>query len=221
MLPMLLIFTSLLLPPMGQFSVAICTWQILCLMEILDANSLTVNQVRNSAIGPVVLAMLGSYHFFKTGHQAVLSTIQWNAAFIPLRTIRYPWSPLLLIFQHVRGSDHLCCSGTPDCDLEETDLQRWSQRTLERCDECMSDTHAVLRNDSACDHNVGWASSEAPHAVQSLHAKVPDGQWCPSHRGRDPALCGITQYEGDWAERGRDLRLLRWPDTDSNANSLT
>ena len=112
MLPMLMIITSLLLPPMGQFSVALCTWQILCLMEILDANSLTVNQVRNSAIGPVVLAMLGSYHFFKTGHQAVLSTIQWNAAFIPLRTIRYPWSPLLLMF-NTFGAQIICAAAVP------------------------------------------------------------------------------------------------------------
>jgi phosphatidylinositol glycan class O len=41
--------------------------------------------------------MLGSYHFFKTGHQAALSSIQWESAFIPLREIRYPWSPLLVV----------------------------------------------------------------------------------------------------------------------------
>ena len=69
-------------------------WQILTLLEILDTNALTLT---NSAIGPVVLGLLGSFYFFKTGHQAVLSSIQWESAFIPLSTIKYPWSPLFVI----------------------------------------------------------------------------------------------------------------------------
>ena len=112
MLPILILCTTLLLPPMGQLSIAICAWQILCLLEILDTNGLGINQVSNSSIGPVVLAMLGSYHFFKTGHQAVLSSIQWNAAFVPLRTIRYPWSPLLVLF-NTFGAQILCAAAVP------------------------------------------------------------------------------------------------------------
>ena len=111
-LPMLVLCTSLLLPPMGQFSIAICAWQILCLLEILDANWLSINQLSNSSIGPVVLAMLGSYHYFKTGHQAVLSSIQWNSAFVPLRTIRYPWSPLLVAL-NTFGPQILCAAAVP------------------------------------------------------------------------------------------------------------
>ena len=112
MLPMLILCTALLLPPMGQLSIAICAWQILCLLEILDTNGLGINQVSNSSIGPVVLAMLGSYHFFKTGHQAVLSSIQWNSAFVPLRTIQYPWSPLLVAFNSF-GAQILCAAAVP------------------------------------------------------------------------------------------------------------
>lgn len=78
--------------PMGNGALAILTIQILALLDIIDANSLS-----QSAIGPVVLGLLGSYHFFKTGHQATLSSIQWDSAFIPLSTIKYPWSPLLVI----------------------------------------------------------------------------------------------------------------------------
>ena len=78
--------------PMGAGALAILVWQILCLVEIVDTNSLT-----RSAVGPVVLALLGSFHFFKTGHQAVLSSVQWDAAFIPLQSIRYPWAPLLVL----------------------------------------------------------------------------------------------------------------------------
>jgi phosphatidylinositol glycan class O len=76
---------------MGAGAIALMAWQILSLLEILDLNSLT-----RSPIGPIVLALLGSFHFFKTGHQATLPSIQWDSAFIALHQIRYPWSPLLV-----------------------------------------------------------------------------------------------------------------------------
>ncbi|OJJ81894.1 mannose-ethanolamine phosphotransferase GPI13 [Aspergillus glaucus CBS 516.65] len=80
--------------PMGQGAIALLLWQILSLLEILDTNALATTNV---SIGPIVLGLLGSYYYFKTGHQAVLSTIQWETAFIPLSTVKYPWSPLLVI----------------------------------------------------------------------------------------------------------------------------
>ena len=80
--------------PMGQGAIGLLIWQILSLLEIIDTNALGMS---NSAIGPVVLGLLGSYYYFKTGHQAVLSTIQWETAFIPLSTVKYPWSPLLVV----------------------------------------------------------------------------------------------------------------------------
>jgi GPI ethanolamine phosphate transferase 3 subunit O len=83
--------------PMGEGSIAILTWQILSLLEILDTNNLTMT---DSTIGPIILALLGSFHFFKTGHTATLSSIQWESAFVPLHTIRYPWSPLLVILNY-------------------------------------------------------------------------------------------------------------------------
>lgn len=78
--------------PMGAGAIGILTLQILALLEIIDANNLS-----QSAIGPVVLGLLGSFHFFKTGHQATLSSIQWESAFVALKTIRYPWSPMLVV----------------------------------------------------------------------------------------------------------------------------
>ena len=78
--------------PMGGGAIGILSWQILSLLEIIDTNNLSQN-----AIGPIVLGLLGSFHFFKTGHQAALSSIQWESAFIPMKTIRYPWSPLLVV----------------------------------------------------------------------------------------------------------------------------
>ncbi|KAK2764934.1 mannose-ethanolamine phosphotransferase gpi13 [Arachnomyces sp. PD_36] len=85
---------ALVQKPMGAGSIGLLVWQILSLLEILDTNLLTTS---NSSIGPIVLGLLGSFHYFKTGHQATLSSIQWESAFIPLETIRYPWSPLLVI----------------------------------------------------------------------------------------------------------------------------
>ncbi|KAL8922566.1 MAG: hypothetical protein Q9208_005069 [Pyrenodesmia sp. 3 TL-2023] len=87
-----LLALTLLQKPMGSLSLSILTLQILALLEIISANGLSA-----TAIGPVVLGLLGNFHFFKTGHQATVSSIQWESAFIPLTTIRYPWSPLLVI----------------------------------------------------------------------------------------------------------------------------
>ena len=78
--------------PTGAGAIGILAIQILSLLEIVDTNDLS-----QSAIGPVILGMLGSFHFFKTGHQATLSSIQWESAFIALKRIRYPWSPMLVI----------------------------------------------------------------------------------------------------------------------------
>ncbi|MCJ1406583.1 mannose-ethanolamine phosphotransferase gpi13 [Ptychographa xylographoides] len=78
--------------PMGGGAIAILTLQILSLMEVIDTS-----EISQSPIGPIVLALLGSFHFFKTGHQATLSSIQWTSAFVALKTIKYPWSPFLVM----------------------------------------------------------------------------------------------------------------------------
>ncbi|KAL9130103.1 MAG: hypothetical protein Q9217_001619 [Psora testacea] len=87
----LLVGLVLLQKPMGNGALAILAVQILSLLEILSSNNLS-----QSAIGPIILAALGNFHFFKTGHQATLSSIQWESAFIPLTTITYPFSPILV-----------------------------------------------------------------------------------------------------------------------------
>ncbi|KAH8821487.1 hypothetical protein F5884DRAFT_768040 [Xylogone sp. PMI_703] len=87
----ILLTVLLVSKPMGAGALALMSWQILSLVEIIDLNSLST-----SSIGPIMLALLGSFHFFKTGHQATLQSIQWEAAFIALHSIRYPWSPLLV-----------------------------------------------------------------------------------------------------------------------------
>jgi GPI ethanolamine phosphate transferase 3 subunit O len=87
----LLAATTLLSKPMGAGALAVMAWQVLALVELLDLNALAAQP-----IGPIILAMLANFYYFKTGHQAALSSIQWDAAFIALRSVRYPWSPLLV-----------------------------------------------------------------------------------------------------------------------------
>ncbi|OLN81679.1 GPI ethanolamine phosphate transferase 3 [Colletotrichum chlorophyti] len=99
LLPMNIVGACILLSkPMGGGALALMFWQILSLVEILDLNSLTTE-----AIGPVMLGVIGNFGFFKTGHQAVLSSIQWDSAFIPLFSIRYPWTPIVVAFNTFGG----------------------------------------------------------------------------------------------------------------------
>ncbi|KAI8254692.1 GPI ethanolamine phosphate transferase 3 [Colletotrichum sp. SAR 10_98] len=99
LLPMNIVGACILLSkPMGGGALALLFWQIMALVEILDLNNLTTE-----AIGPVMLGVLGNYGFFKTGHQAALSSIQWDSAFIPLFSIRYPWSPIVVALNTFGG----------------------------------------------------------------------------------------------------------------------
>lgn len=108
--------------PMGGGVIGILILQILALLEIIQVNDLS-----SAAIGPVVLALLGSFHFFKTGHQATLSSIQWDSAFIPLKTIIYPWSPLFVVL-NTFGAQILTAAATPLIALWKP---RKKQRLLE------------------------------------------------------------------------------------------
>ncbi|KAI4160994.1 MAG: hypothetical protein LQ342_005279 [Letrouitia transgressa] len=97
----------LLQKPMGGGVIVILALQIFALLEIIDSNDLS-----QSAVGPIVLALLGSFYFFKTGHQATLASIQWESAFIPLKAIHYPWSPIL-VFLNTYGAQILTTIAVP------------------------------------------------------------------------------------------------------------
>ncbi|TPX15550.1 uncharacterized protein E0L32_004248 [Thyridium curvatum] len=88
----------LLTKPVGSGALALELWQVLSLAELLDLLSLS-----GEAVGPVVLALLANYYYFKTGHQATMASIQWDSAFVPLFTIRYPWSPLVVVLNTFAG----------------------------------------------------------------------------------------------------------------------
>lgn len=107
LLSTLYLLLALVQKPMGALSLATLLWQILSLLEITDTNAL-----RTSPIIPTMLALLGSFHFFKTGHQATLASIQWESAFVASRTIVYPWSPLLVVL-NTFGAQILCAAAVP------------------------------------------------------------------------------------------------------------
>lgn len=93
--------------PLAGVSLSLLICQILALLEILDLNSLY-----SSPIGPVALGLLGSSHFFTTGHQATIPSIQWDAGFIPVDTIVFPFTHLFILF-NTFGSQILVALAVP------------------------------------------------------------------------------------------------------------
>lgn len=98
---------AVLTKPMGTGSLALMLWQVMSLAEMVDLLGL-----KSEAIGPVVLAMLGNFYYFRTGHQATLASIQWDSAFVALQTIRYPWSPLSVAL-NTFGAQILAAASVP------------------------------------------------------------------------------------------------------------
>lgn len=61
-----------------------------------DPSSPSTTIVRPGFTDLVPLALLGYIGFFATGHQAVLTSIQWKAAFVGFTTVTYPFSPVFV-----------------------------------------------------------------------------------------------------------------------------
>ncbi|KAF2108258.1 hypothetical protein BDV96DRAFT_504831, partial [Lophiotrema nucula] len=81
--------------PMGIGALTIMIAQVLCLVELV--NLLDMDHYTSSVVGACGVALLGSFYFFKTGHQAAMSAIQWDSAFIPFRSLHYPLSQVLVL----------------------------------------------------------------------------------------------------------------------------
>ena len=62
-----------------------------------DASAATSVIVRPSFTDIVPLVLMGFTGFFATGHQAVLTSIQWKSAFVGFESVTYPFSPLFVI----------------------------------------------------------------------------------------------------------------------------
>lgn len=93
--------------PLAGVSLGLLVCQILALLEVLDLNELYF-----SPIGPISLGLLGASHFFTTGHQATIPSIQWDAGFIPVDTIVMPITHLFILF-NTFGSQILVSLSVP------------------------------------------------------------------------------------------------------------
>jgi phosphatidylinositol glycan class O len=116
-------FTLLFLvsPPPAQIVLSLHMVVILCLLEIFDSerdvkhvtqaltSSSSIEAFLNGQLPPApphtgpnflqlsTLALLAHLSFFSTGHQAVLSSIQWSSAFVGFPTLTYPFAPVLVV----------------------------------------------------------------------------------------------------------------------------
>lgn len=75
--------------PLGSLSISLLIVQILSLLEILDVLS-----IRRNLITPIIFGLLGYQHFFSTGHQATIPSIQWELGFMTTETIVFPFTHL-------------------------------------------------------------------------------------------------------------------------------
>jgi phosphatidylinositol glycan class O len=106
--------------PMGQFASMLLLISALVHVELIDVQRDAVIMQRSFAgssqpgvfepggaattalVQPgftdvVPLVLLGFIGFFSTGHQAVLTSIQWKAAFVGFTEVTYPYSPVLVV----------------------------------------------------------------------------------------------------------------------------
>jgi len=111
-------FTHLVSQPMGQLTLSAELVALLIYLESTDTRrdailmarsfaassnpgsfepSQTTALVRPSFTDVMPLALMGFLGFFATGHQAVLTSIQWKAAFVGFEVVTYPFSPILVI----------------------------------------------------------------------------------------------------------------------------
>ncbi|KAJ8507425.1 hypothetical protein ONZ45_g10209 [Pleurotus djamor] len=65
-----------------------------------SSSSFPSPSIRFAEIVPI--ALLGIQTFYSTGHQAVISSIQWKSAFILTKELKYPWNALQIASHFMR-----------------------------------------------------------------------------------------------------------------------
>lgn len=93
--------------PLAALAIAGLLVQILCFVELVAALDL-----RRNLVCPILIGLLGYQHFFSTGHQATIPSIQWDAAFITTETIVIPFTHLNLFLNNF-GSFLVICLAAP------------------------------------------------------------------------------------------------------------
>lgn len=93
--------------PIGAISLSMLLIQILSLLELFD-----ILQLKRNLISPIVLCLLGYQHFFSTGHQATIPSIQWELGFMTTETITFPFTHLNILL-NTFGSFIIVCLVVP------------------------------------------------------------------------------------------------------------
>lgn len=93
--------------PLGAVSLCMLIIQILSLLELSR-----ILDIRKNLITPVILTLLGFQHFFATGHQATIPSVQWDVGFVTTETIIFPFTHLN-IFLNTFGPFLITCLSVP------------------------------------------------------------------------------------------------------------
>lgn len=93
--------------PYGAVSINMLMVQILSLLELFD-----FLDIRKNLVAPVVFGLLGHQHFFSTGHQATIPSVQWEIGFMVTETIRFPFTHLNIVL-NTFGPFILVCLALP------------------------------------------------------------------------------------------------------------
>ncbi|EPY49287.1 pig-O [Schizosaccharomyces cryophilus OY26] len=105
------LFSSLLLflqRPLGKLSLVSCLLQIFILLRLENSQSSP-----GVTFTSVLLSILGLSHFFTTGNQAVISSLDWNFAFIHSSSAENQVINGVLMFLHTLGGPILTCFSLP------------------------------------------------------------------------------------------------------------
>ncbi|XBW38356.1 hypothetical protein QEN19_003944 [Hanseniaspora menglaensis] len=78
--------------PLGIISIGLLTIQLLSFLEIIN-----LLKLKENVIGPVTLALIGYQHFFTTGHQATIPSVQWDIGFMISKTIKFPITHIAIV----------------------------------------------------------------------------------------------------------------------------
>lgn len=93
--------------PLGALSLCMMIIQLLSLLELFSFLDL-----RRNLIAPVMFGVLGYQHYFSTGHQATIPSIQWDVGFITTQTIVLPFTHLNIAL-NTFGSFLIICVAVP------------------------------------------------------------------------------------------------------------
>lgn len=93
--------------PLGALSLCMMIIQLLSLLELFS-----FLELRRNLIAPVMFGVLGYQHYFSTGHQATIASIQWDIGFITTQTIVFPFTHLNIAL-NTFGSFLIVCVAIP------------------------------------------------------------------------------------------------------------